>query len=63
MAGTFNIIWSRLMHDLTLYNQPVTTVDLMEHLYHQGPETPEGEAERLHTEVAGAVESGSYDVL
>lgn len=55
MASALNIIWSRLMHDLTLYDHRITTEELVHHQFKDENESPEEREERLHTEIAGGL--------
>ena len=52
VLDSLGIIWSKLIHDLTLYEHEFT-IDEVRHSQFKEHETPEDREERLHTETAG----------
>ena len=57
MASAMSIVWSKLIHDLGIYEHEVTIEEVTHnHQFENGTETPEETEERLHTDIAGASE-------
>lgn len=54
MVGALQIVWSKLVHDLTLYEHEVHPQVLGNYKFSGEPEPEEAREERLHTETAGA---------
>jgi len=55
MASALSIVWSKLVHDLGLYEHEFTVREVAHyHEFETDTETPEEAEERLHTDVAGS---------
>lgn len=57
MASALSIIWSKIIHDLTLYEREIYPGEISYDQFSRGNETAATREERLHAEPVGTVES------
>ena len=58
MASALSLIWSKIIHDLTLYEGEVQIGAISYDQFQQGQETPLTREERLHVDLPGHESTG-----